>query len=87
MNRILHFAAVVLTALVLMGVAGCGQNKAIHDAAWNGDLAKVTALLQANPDLVNRKNNLGETPLNCAALRGHRDVAKLLLASKAEVDF
>jgi len=35
---------------------------------------------------VNSKENLGETPLNCATLRDQKDVVELLLANQADVD-
>ena len=46
MNRILCVAAILLVALALIGFAGCSKNNAIHDAARNGDLEKVKALLK-----------------------------------------
>ena len=58
----------------------------IRDAAGAGNLAKVKALLKDNPDLVFSKDNDDETPLHWAASRGHKDVAELLLANKAEVN-
>jgi tetratricopeptide (TPR) repeat protein len=63
--------------------ASCGQ---IHDAAANGDLEKVRALLQDDPDLVMSKDKNGLTPLHRAAKNGHADVTKLLLANKAEIN-
>ena len=59
---------------------------AFQTATREGDLEKIKALLRDNPDLVFGKDNYGETPLHLAALNGHRDVAELLLASKAEVN-
>jgi Ankyrin repeats (3 copies)/Ankyrin repeats (many copies) len=58
----------------------------IHDAAAIGNLEKVKALLKANPDLVNSKDNGGMMPLHWAAMCGHKDVAELLLANKADVN-
>jgi hypothetical protein len=58
----------------------------IDDAAQNGDLEKVKTLLKDNPDLVSSKDKWGRTPLHWAAFGGHKDVAALLLASKAEVN-
>ena len=81
-----HRAAVTLWALLTLawsGPAFCGE---IHDAVRDGDLAKVQALLKGNPDLVSSIDQWGETPLHWAADRGHKDVAELLLASKAEVN-
>ena len=56
MNRILHLATVCLVVSVLIGVAGCSKNGAIHDAAKGGDLEKVKALLKAHPDLISSKD-------------------------------
>jgi ankyrin repeat protein len=64
--------------------AFCGE---IHDAATFGQLEKVKALLQDNPDLVFSRDNSGGhngvTPLHVAA---NKDVAELLLAYKADVN-
>ena len=79
-------AAVTLVALGTLAWSSLAFCGAIHDAARSGDLAKVKTLLQDNPDLVFSKDDMGATPLHYAAGHGHRDVAELLLASKAEVN-
>ncbi len=63
----------------------CGE---IHDAAKNGDLEKIKALLKDNPNLVSSKdtNNINATPLYIAAAFGQTNVIKLLLANKADVN-
>jgi ankyrin repeat protein len=58
----------------------------IHDAAEAGDLVKVKTLLKDNPNLVFSKGKEGGVPLHWAAVKGHKDVAELLLAHGAEVD-
>jgi ankyrin repeat protein len=65
--------AVVLVALVTLAWSSVAFCDAIHDAAMNGDLAKVKAMLKANPDLVFSTED-GETPLHLAAMYGHKDV-------------
>lgn len=68
-------------------IACIDTNGGIHEAARNGDLGKVQTLLEDDPALVfNGKGKYGGTPLHSAALAGHKDVAELLLASKAEVN-
>jgi hypothetical protein len=60
----------------------------IHAAAAAGDVKKVEELLKGGPDLVSSKTELtNQTPLHLAAENGRREVAALLLANKAEVDF
>jgi hypothetical protein len=73
------FTAMVLTwgSLVFGGE--------IHDAAVNGDLEKVKALLKASPDLVASRDETGRTPLHRAVLLGHKHVVELLLANNADV--
>jgi ankyrin repeat protein len=84
---ILRRIAVALLALSALasGVAGfCGP---IHDAVRDGDLAKVKTLLTEHPDLASSKDEkFGQTPLHVAALNDRLDVAKLLVASKADVN-
>jgi ankyrin repeat protein len=58
----------------------------IHDAARNGDLAKVQALLKENPALVFSKDDRGATPLHYAAAHGYKEVVELLLANNADVN-
>src|ERR1039458_1585983 len=83
-SPVLRRAAVTLVAMAWGSFAYCGE---IHDAAPNGDLEKVKALLKDKPDLVYGKDeNYGATPLHLASMEGHRDVAELLLSSKAEVN-
>jgi ankyrin repeat protein len=72
-----------LVVLAWSSLAFCGE---IHDAARNGDLEKVEALLKANPDLVSSNDTNGRTPLFYAVTARHKDVMKLLLASKADVN-
>jgi ankyrin repeat protein len=59
---------------------------AIHDAARDGDLARVSALLKENRNLVRKRTATGWTPLHWAAVKGSKPVVESLLASKAEVD-
>ena len=59
----------------------------LHEAAMNGKLEKAKALIKANPNLVNSQTSYDNvTPLQLAAQYGHKDVAELLLANKANVE-
>ncbi|MGB9233830.1 MAG: ankyrin repeat domain-containing protein [Terriglobales bacterium] len=62
-------------------------NDPLSQAASDGDLEKVKAVLKDNPGLVfSRQPNTGWTPLHGAADNCHKDVAELLLASGADVN-
>jgi len=82
-SSIPYRAAVLLTAVVWSSVALCGE---IHDAATGGDLAKVKALVEADPHLVSSKDTNGCTPLLLAAANGHKDIVELLVAKKADIN-
>jgi hypothetical protein len=74
----------MLAGLFFVAASAFGDD--IFDAAKSGDLEKVKALLKDNPDLVFRKDILGQTPLHLAAWNGHKDAVELLLVSKADVN-
>jgi ankyrin repeat protein len=73
----------MLGALACSAPAFCGE---IHDAAFKGDLQKIRKMLKDHPDLVSSEDNDRQTPLHMAAMFGHKDVAELLLANKADVN-
>jgi hypothetical protein len=78
-----RLAAVTLVALAWSCPAFCD---AIHDAARDGDVPKVTALLRVDPRLALARDAKGDTPLHWAARNGHKDVAAVLVANKADVN-
>jgi hypothetical protein len=59
---------------------------AIQDAAELGDLAEVRTLLKDNPELLNKADESGNTPLHCAVLSGMIDMVKLLLEKGANLN-
>lgn len=65
---------------------GTGEGSLL-EAAFNGKLEKARALIKEHPELVNSQNSYdGRTPLHLAVEYGHKDVAELLLANKADVE-
>ena len=78
-------AAFVLVAALASGLqAFCGP---IHDATRNGDIKTVESLLKEHPDLVSSKEEkYGQTPLHIAAFNDRFEIAKLLIADKADVN-
>ena len=55
-------------------------------AAKSGDLKTVKVLLQEHPELVFCKEVYSDTTLHLAATEGYTEVAKLLIAAKADVN-
>ena len=77
-------ASLITVALAWSSPAFCGP---IHEAARDGDLQKVEALLKDQPSLISSKDEQnGQTPLHIAAFNDRIDVAKLLLADNADVN-
>ena len=65
---------------------GTGEGS-LHEAALNGKLEKAETLIKANPELVFNQHSYAEqAPLHLAVEYGNVDVAKLLLANKADVE-
>jgi ankyrin repeat protein len=81
-----HISRIFTISLIILAwsiSAFCGE---IHDAAKAGDLTKARALLKDNPELVSSRDDKGYTPLHLAAVYGHKAVAELFLANKADVN-
>lgn len=58
----------------------------IHKAASKGDMEKVKELLNKDPELVNSKDDNGSRPIHYASLRGHKNIAELLITRGADVN-
>ncbi|MCX8155829.1 MAG: ankyrin repeat domain-containing protein [Verrucomicrobiae bacterium] len=70
---------------LLIGAAYLSAGE-IHTAAEKGDLARVRALVAANPALVHDRDREQKTPLHYAAAAGQLEVAAFLLEAGAEVN-
>ena len=85
-RRVISLSRVILILSLVLAFSCPAFSAEIHDAARGGDLEKVQELLAKDPNLVSSRDDLSWTPLHYAAAYGHRYVAQLLLAKKAEVD-
>lgn len=80
-----------LMAMVLLLAGGCdGRSRgnpeaALRDAAWNGDPAEAQKAI-ARGASVHATSHNGNTALHTVALRGHLDVARLLIGCGARLD-
>lgn len=81
---ILFLSGILLLILPLIGFQTSHDD--IIEAAMKGDLAKIQALVEENPDLVNVKDQEQSTPLHRAAEAGHLKIVKYLIKEGAEVN-
>jgi len=55
-------------------------------ALIHGDIDKVESIITTNPDVINKLNVIGISPLYYAAEHNHLEICKLLIEKKAEVN-
>jgi len=79
-------AVAVFCLGMLLPVGQVARAGRIHTAAEQGDLARVRALLEADPAPVNARDFARRTPLHHAATRGHSEVVQVLLDKGADVN-
>jgi len=89
-SQIIRLAIAILLMPAWSSFTICGE---IHEAARQGDLARVKALLKDNPGLVSSEDTVlyissdnNKPPLHYAVIQDHKDVVVFLLANKAEVN-
>jgi ankyrin repeat protein len=68
-----------------MVYVSCGAGD-IFAAVSDGNIKRVKALLKNNPDLVNRKDRNGETPLMQAIADCNKEMVEYLVANNADVN-
>ena len=61
-------------------------NKKLIEAVNNNDLEAVTNSINEGAQVNTTNRRTGITPLHCAALKGHVEIAELLLKKGAEID-
>jgi ankyrin repeat protein len=81
LRRILKVAGLIM---VLTFLGGC--NKTIHMAASSGDFEMVTQMLEEDPQLINKQDSFGMTPLHWAVDRYRPRIVDLLIERKANLN-
>lgn len=80
------FRKTIITVMVLYGFLISLWAGNIHDAVKQGDKAMTEELLNADPGLIDSRDNDGKTPLHIAAEYGRNEMIELLLSRKADVN-
>ena len=75
----------LITTIAAVVLAEAGFADAIHDAAFNGNIAVVRAELNKDVD-VNAKDSDGNTPLDMAICGEYTEIAELLITNGADVN-
>jgi len=84
-NRINRNAAsFILFFLLIPAIPLLSQD--IHELSKKGDLVQIKALLEKEPELVNKKDDLDWSPLHHASFQGHIEVVEFLIKSGAETN-
>lgn len=76
---------VVILIMVALVFFMPGLAAEIYKAIQDGDIKKVKALLEENPESVNTRNEYGTTPLFLATMRGKVEIMMLLINKGADV--
>jgi len=88
-NRILAAVLACVCAAIAAWVfvsSSSLKNWDIDDAIRFGDVARVKHLLATQPELVNKRDIFGETPLFRAAKTGNKELVEILLSYKADIN-
>ncbi len=72
--------------LVLWAGLCAAQDAGVHRAAQTGDVARLKALIDGSPELVNEKTEDGDTPLHTAATARRTNAALYLIGRGADID-
>src|SRR5204863_89943 len=78
------FRRFLMLCAIVWSMTSPSYSQTIHDYAMHGDIAGITAALDAGAD-VNDYNGVG-TPLTDAVRRGHLAAAELLIERGADVN-
>ena len=79
-----HLLLTTIVAVLLVGCGPSASERALLEAAADGNIEAVKLHLAAGTD-VDAKDMNGETSLTWAAYSGHKEIAKLLLANGARL--
>ncbi len=82
----LQFAVLDQQKEIIALLLSKGAMPDVFTAAGQGDLDRLSRLLDQDPKLVSARDGEGITPLHFAVLCGQRDAVKLLLDHKADVN-
>lgn len=77
-----------LYLILFISLIGCNNNpkKDVFDIARNGSISQMTALIEKNPQLINKKNKAGYSPLILASYNKNEKIISYLIKNGANVN-
>lgn len=78
----MNIASLLTSSLLFASVAFAAE---VHDAAEDGNLARLSDLLKSNPAQLELRNTAGMTPLHLAAREGKAEAVKFLIDKGADI--
>jgi len=78
-TKILVAATVLFVLVASVSLIIHVRRTDIHGAIRSGDAIRLKVMLAKSPDLINKRGDMGATPLHIAAEEGNVDIIKLLI--------
>ena len=79
------YSQVFIAGILFLFIAFAGAAE-IHDAVQQGNLERVTTLIEENSEFVNLADENGQTPLHFASAGRQNDIAEFLISRDADVN-
>jgi hypothetical protein len=77
---------VLFLMTIVIGWRLITNQRAIHKAAWKGNLEKVKNIIEKKPEQINVQDIHGKTPLYYASSQGHPEIVTFLLDHGADIE-
>ncbi len=75
-----------VSLIALMLCCGCSAGTTIHDAASQGDVARIRQLVAEHPSSIQQRDRRGYMPLHSAVFKHQVEATAVLLELGAEID-
>ncbi len=86
-NQSISLRKIFFSGLLFFCVCiGFSQTKSIFDIARNGTMEELNRAIEKNPNIINKANKEGYTPLTLACYSGNNEIAKHLIENVKNIN-